>query len=975
MTADLSTAAPFDLSTLPDAHAAFLAGNLAAIEHRYSVRPAWTADDLRRVRVEPTGGAGSAWTASVETASGWARYHSARKPLEEATAVVRRAFGSEPAPLALSVFGAGLGYLLDVLEAGDPRTRFLVLEPLAGLVPWFLARRDWRPLIDRGRLLVLAAPDFDGRSEAWRLVEPREGGSRMVVNPTAARIMPEAASAAARVLAGAISGAVQNEDARRRFSGPYLLNTIRNLPVVSRARPVSDWFGAQEGMPAIVAAAGPSLDFNKREMLDVRDRAVVIAADTALRPLLLEGVEPDFVVAVDPGEVNARTLSEIPDCPRTRLIAEGSLSPRSFERFDGRTWLFRVAAHEPWPWLLGHGIDPGMLHAWGSVLVTAFDFAVRLGCDPIVIVGADLAYSREQPYCRDTIYEPDWQRQVEAGTPLSRVWRERTANATLVVDDVNGDRVRTTAALVAFRDAVVQAAARLNGRRVVNATGAGILAGRGIAQGRVSELAASPSRPIVTDRSPGGTRSPVPALVTRVLEDACRNEGLPWQAHDANGVELPLLPHLVASAEKMAGLGDPLPAALDELHRRSNQRLYESGPAGRSLFSTAADEFRRLIEHGGDPVTVGRACDALNRWAFFTAGVEPEAEAASNEFVGYCREWSRAAALREAGTRDPGVLNVGYLGAWSTFDLANQLAWFTWSVLKGHADAASRDLRVHYYAIDAPTRSFADALARLGIEVHEPCVGASPVTTLHRVRAAVAADQIEVLVSTARTALSASLFAARSATLQVFLDYGIPWYAVAADACFDVGRGGPPPYDVERARAMLSQELRDRRIRPRESFVIGYVGRLARLSASDLGHIASAVAARPGAEFRACGAGDGAAIEAAFERSGLGDRLVLDNRQPDFARVLGEADVAVAPTGFGEDALHAVFAAAGVPVVESQGLAAIVEGAGAGGNRKSLKPLDQRFVRRRQPGVFAPRLENWIRDRWAERQGREAATT
>ena len=81
-----------------------------------------------------------------------------------------------------------------------------------------------------------------------------------------------------------------------------------------------------------------------------------------------------------------------------------------------------MARHEPWPWLLEGGVDAGMLRAWGSVLVTAFDFAVFLGCDPICLVGADLSFTNGQPYCRETIYEHDWRQRVEAGAWALRSW-------------------------------------------------------------------------------------------------------------------------------------------------------------------------------------------------------------------------------------------------------------------------------------------------------------------------------------------------------------------------------------------------------------------------------------------------------------------------------------------------------------------------------------------------------------------------
>jgi GTPase SAR1 family protein len=45
--------------------------------------------------------------------------------------------------------------------------------------------------------------------------------------------------------------------------------------------------------------------------------------------------------------------------------------------------------HEPWPWLRSLGLDRSVLEVWGSVLTGAVDLAIRMGCSPIVLVGAD----------------------------------------------------------------------------------------------------------------------------------------------------------------------------------------------------------------------------------------------------------------------------------------------------------------------------------------------------------------------------------------------------------------------------------------------------------------------------------------------------------------------------------------------------------------------------------------------------------
>jgi hypothetical protein len=134
------------------------------------------------------------------------------------------------------------------------------------------------------------------------------------------------------------------------------------------------------------------------------------------------------------------------------------------------------------------------------VVVTAFDLGVGLGGDPIVFIGADLAYTGGQPYCRGTVYEEDWDLRLAHGESLEDIWRGDVARHPAVVETHEGEPVATARHLTQFRDALLHAA-RSTASTVVNATGAGILRGEGIESGTLSQ--------IFEGRSPV-TRRPLP---------------------------------------------------------------------------------------------------------------------------------------------------------------------------------------------------------------------------------------------------------------------------------------------------------------------------------------------------------------------------------------------------------------------------------------------------------------------------------
>jgi hypothetical protein len=387
--------------------------------------------------------------------------------------------GSGAAQMIL--IGVGLGYALERAEQLGVR-KIVAVEPDPGLATLLLSRRDWRQWFASGRLRLLTGPDYRGAAETARFLD---GLSEIpiVAHPLRAGIEPEAAAAAAAVAGRIAQNAKSNGEARQRFAGPYLLQTLANLRAIAAEADVRGLERAFAGLPAIVVGAGPSLDDNLDDLRELHERAVVIATDTTLGPLLAGGVRPHLVVGVDSSALNARHLTTPQASDGVTLVGEGSLHPSVFARFAARSFVFRVADHEPWPWLREAGIERGELRTWGSVLTSAFDLARRLGSDPIVFAGADLAFTGMRPYCRGTIYDAQWQEWVDKGCSwelLMEDYFKRQPEA--YRDDVHGRRTRTSPNLVAFRDWLVEQTGATRSTTFVNATGAGILHGAAIRQ-------------------------------------------------------------------------------------------------------------------------------------------------------------------------------------------------------------------------------------------------------------------------------------------------------------------------------------------------------------------------------------------------------------------------------------------------------------------------------------------------------------
>jgi hypothetical protein len=464
----------------------FLAANLASLDQPTAARIA--ASSVDGVTCLDRGGVP---VLAIRSATGaYVACHGRHEPVQEASEWLPP-LGDGAAFSLLFVIGASCGYLLDAIERhAAPTTRVIAIEPEPAAVRWLLERRDWRPWLGSGRLRFVLGPDYAGAASVWKLFEPGTTDPPIVVHPVLARTRPGDVSQCDALAKRIAFDARANADAREQLAAGYLEHTLRNVGTIALEGDAGALVDRFRGVPAIIVAAGPSLDRNIDDLARVGTGALVLAVDTACHPLLAAGIAPDIVHAVDPSLDNAEHFRGLPDTSRSWLVAEASLDPSSFKPFVDRTFTFNVSRHHPWPWLSDLGLTRATLSVWGSVLTGAFDLALKMGCDPIVFAGADLGFTGGQPYCRRTVFEARWANlRSSSGSSLAEVWRQETARTDPIeLRDLTGAPVLTSRSLLAFRDWIVGHAAAHPDRRIVNATGAGMLFGGSIGQASLLEL-------------------------------------------------------------------------------------------------------------------------------------------------------------------------------------------------------------------------------------------------------------------------------------------------------------------------------------------------------------------------------------------------------------------------------------------------------------------------------------------------------
>ncbi len=201
-------------------------------------------------------------------------------------------------------------------------------------------------------------------------------------------------------------------------SGPFLFkNRLENLKLIQRLPKLKVLKDLFQQKPAVLVAAGPSLDQSIPELKKIKGRCVLIAADSALAPLLNHGIEPDFVTSIDYQNRNFEKI--LPFLGRTwpfSLVALIKSTPLVGKRFTARHLFMAFQEDIPQSWVIEALKVKELVPPASSVAHLSLGLALHLGADPIFFVGQDLAYtSASSDHAQGAIFEssgPDADREI-----------------------------------------------------------------------------------------------------------------------------------------------------------------------------------------------------------------------------------------------------------------------------------------------------------------------------------------------------------------------------------------------------------------------------------------------------------------------------------------------------------------------------------------------------------------------------------
>ncbi|MEB3286017.1 MAG: 6-hydroxymethylpterin diphosphokinase MptE-like protein [Vampirovibrionales bacterium] len=295
------------------------------------------------------------------------------------------------------IFGLGLGYLLQATYEATTGMIYLYESDLA-LLRFVLENVDLSECLSRRVFLSTSSAQLrETISAAYTYGDQVDV---LYLDGYAALWGSELTRLVKEELMGVIYGKRSSVKTIFSYQQDWNRQYLHNARYFPQSEPFTPLQNHFRGRPAIVISAGPSLENELEDIRQIQDKAVLLVVGSALRAVVEAGIKPDFALFLDFGGP-AKQLFGLEDAVKDMAFMVGPFAEDISYRVNAKRLFqnFLVNYRDYSLWLeeqIGP-MKPEMLSG-GTVSMLAFQSALSMGCEPIILAGQDLALRGTQLY-------------------------------------------------------------------------------------------------------------------------------------------------------------------------------------------------------------------------------------------------------------------------------------------------------------------------------------------------------------------------------------------------------------------------------------------------------------------------------------------------------------------------------------------------------------------------------------------------
>jgi YrbI family 3-deoxy-D-manno-octulosonate 8-phosphate phosphatase len=357
--------------------------------------------------------------------------HDFKNPLQEGKAFIEQ-FVNIDNHSDILFYGIGLGYHIKAFAELYPDKPFSVYEPVPEVFYRFLCHTDLKQFpLHLVKYLYLENKPDDPDQFFFNLVKRIRSSILIIDLPAYRSIFPQKCQAFFSQFEKHLKDRCNSLAASSTFQKRWTINSLKNFTQVLNSSNLllekKDFF---KNKPVLLVASGPSLEAELENLKKIRDNglAYIFTLGTALNALVKHGIYPHAACTYDPSgenqivckEVLAKKICSIP------LIFGSTVGYETLEKYPGPKMHFLInqdilAANYLKP---KKNENPDFINDAASISVISLQLAYKLGFNPIILVGQNLAYYNGKNYIPGSTYpshEAD-QTELKYAIPVKDVY-------------------------------------------------------------------------------------------------------------------------------------------------------------------------------------------------------------------------------------------------------------------------------------------------------------------------------------------------------------------------------------------------------------------------------------------------------------------------------------------------------------------------------------------------------------------------
>lgn len=364
-------------------------------------------------------------------------------------------------------YGVGLGYHIAEFVKRYPDTPFSIYEPEAAIFRHLLSAFDlqqWKNNLKNIYLEDKPGASYYNLKHFTQTIKEDVG---IVILPSYERIFRDKTSQFIAQFREAVFAKKSYIQASRVFAKRITINNVINLSKVVHSPDIlMEGRDSFQGKPAIVVAAGPSLDQEYENLRFIKENglAYIFSVGSAVNSLIKQGIYPDAACTYDGSVKNATVFQKIVDENITDipLFFGTTVGFETLQNYPGKMFHFLVNRDTISPFFLRRkdNRELEMVKGYKTIATITLQLLSKLGCNPIILVGQNFAYTQTQRYAQGIDY-------------ISPELKKDTMKDLTTVIDVYGNETLTSRTFDMMRLEMQELISSLDTTEVINTTKGG----------------------------------------------------------------------------------------------------------------------------------------------------------------------------------------------------------------------------------------------------------------------------------------------------------------------------------------------------------------------------------------------------------------------------------------------------------------------------------------------------------------------